>query len=56
MLTTYGINSNGPIPSEDRVPQSSLNFSDSDLASLRQTIDPDGPSDNYGMEQTFEFI
>ena len=59
---SYGIDSDGPIPSEEggvEIPQSSLHFSDSDLASVRQTIDPEGPSDNYGMdiyEQTLEFI
>ena len=59
---SYGIDSDGPIPLEEggaEIPQSSLHFSDSDLASLRQTIDPEGPSDNYGMdiyEQTLEFI
>ena len=59
----YGIDPNGPIPTDSDahvgVPESPLHFSDSDLSSLRQTVDPCAPSDNHAIdlyEQTLEII
>ena len=61
----YGVDHdpNGPIAVENdahvEVPQSSLHFSDTDLSSLRQTVDPCAPSDNHAInlyEQTLDII
>ena len=41
------------------VPETSLRFSDSDMTVIKQTIDPCGHSDDYGIdlyEQTVSFI
>ena len=63
----YGIDPDGPLPVSDddrdvegvSVPETSLRFSDSDMTIIKQTIDPSGYSDNYGIdlyEQTVSFI
>lgn len=58
----YGIDPDGPIASQDgsiSVPESTLNFSDSDVSALQQNINPYAPSENYGMdlfEQSLAFI
>ena len=61
---TYGIDPDGPLSPEQEiqgveVPESSLSFSDRDLATLGQLVDPCGPSDDYGIdiyEQVLHFI
>ena len=59
---TYGIDTDGPISTSEEgveVPQSRLEFSESDLSYLRQVIDPNSPSDNHGIdlyEQTLQII
>ena len=61
---TYGIDPDGPLSPEEEiqgveVPESSLYFSDRDLATLGQLVDPCGPSDDYGIdlyEQVLHFI
>ena len=55
----YGIDPEGPIREGVTVPQSSLRFSNRDLQTLQQNVDPCGVSDNYGIdlyEQTIQLI
>ncbi len=59
----YGIDLEGPVPTIDRehveVPQTTLRFSDGDIADLKRTVDPCATSDDHGMdlyEQTLQFI
>ena len=58
----YGVDPEGPLASGEGtviVPEMSLKFSDSDIASLRQTIDPCAVSENHGIdlyEQTLNII
>jgi hypothetical protein len=58
---TYGIDPDGPLSPEEEiqgveVPESSLHFSDRDIATLGPLVDP---SDDYGIdlyEQVLRFI
>lgn len=59
----YGIDEEAPVPSENgnivQVPESTYNLSNNDYLLLQQTIDPLGPSDNYGIdiyECTVQFL
>lgn len=59
----YGYDEEGPAPSREesrvQVPQSSVRFSENDMNILRQTVDPTGPSNDYGIdmyEQTLSCI
>ena len=62
----YGIDPDGPLPVSDdndvegvSVPETSLRFSDENMTTIRQNIDPYSYSDNYGVdlyEQTVAFI
>ena len=59
----YGIDPSSPLPVDSNgqveVPESPLHFSDRDLLSLRQVVNPCAASDNYGIdlyEQTLEII
>ena len=62
----YGLDEDGPIPSVHvdggegvHVPQSSLHLDHSQLATLRELVDPTGPSNNYGVdsyEQSLQYI
>ena len=50
---TYGIDDSGPVPIPEGsvvVPEIELFLSESDFDSLQQTIDPLGPSDNFGVD------
>lgn len=59
----YGTDPDGPIPAEEEetgvsVPQTSLTFTDTNMAILQQNIDPFGATENYGMdlyEQTLQY-
>lgn len=60
---SYGSDPDGPIPAIDgthvQVPQSTLRFSDSDIADLQRVVDPCATSGNYGMDlyqSTLQFI
>ncbi len=57
----YGIDLDGPVVLSDgiSIPRSNLNFSAADMALLEQHIDPQGVTDNYGIdlyEQTLQYI
>ena len=59
----YGIDTEGPVPSHDEngitIPESSLKFLVSDIATLKHNIDPLAVSEDYGLdlyEQTLSFI
>lgn len=59
---TYGNDPDGPLPAVEgvhvTVPQN-VSISDSDMQTLKRTIDPHSPSDNYGIElyeQTLQLI
>ena len=59
---TYGIDTNGPVPTPDRsvsIPEIELELRGVEVAHLRQTFDPLGPSDEYGVDiycQVLSFI
>lgn len=61
---TYGIDYDGPVATNNGdtnvvVPQSTLQFSHSDIASLRQMVDPLAVSEDHGIdlyEQTLHYI
>ena len=60
----YGIDSQGPVSvASDRsgieIPQNTLRFSEQDVYTLKQTINPCAPSDNHGIElyeHTLQYI
>ena len=61
----YGIDPDGPVSVDDTeddvitIPQTTLKFSEADYSFLQQNIDPNGPTDNYGIdlyEQTLSLI
>lgn len=60
----YGIDNDGPVPSIENesvllVPESSYRLCDAASVLLQQTVDPLGPSDDYGInlyEQTLHFL
>ncbi len=59
--TGYGIDLDGPVVLSDgiSIPRSSLKFSAADMALLERHIDPQGVTDNYGIdlyEQTLQYI
>lgn len=62
--STYGIDEDGPVPSEDdnsvvQIPECSYVLRDSDFTLLQQTIDPLSYSEEYGIdlyEQTLHFL
>jgi hypothetical protein len=59
----YGVDINGTLDTDDQdtvmVAENRVKFADADVRVLRQTIDPLGPSDNYGIDlyqETLQFI
>ena len=63
--TDYGNDPDGPVPVDEEddnaitIPQTTLLFSDADYSLLQQRIDPNGQTDNYGIdlyEQTLILI
>ena len=58
----YGIDDDGPLPegeSSVSIPECMYEINDATFTELQQTIDPLGPSDDYGMnlyEQTLQFL
>ena len=52
----YGIDPNGPVTLNDTeddvytIPQTTLKFSEADYSFLRQSINPNGPTYNYGID------
>lgn len=59
----YGVDPGGPVPFDSdahvEIPVSPLHFSERDLASLREIVNPCAPSDNYAIdlyEKTLEII
>lgn len=49
----YGIDTDGPVPTPDTsiaIPETEVHVGENDLIQLRQTINPLGPSDEYGID------